>query len=54
MDEIFARANNILIIWADNLDPEDLPVFQETIKSKSKQADIAFENVQMLLDCKFR
>ena len=54
MDDIFARANSILIIWADNVDPENLPVFQEIIQSKSKQADIAFENVQMLLDCKCR
>jgi hypothetical protein len=53
MDEIFARAKSILVIWADNDEPENLPVFQETIQTKAKQAHIAFENVQMLLECKF-
>ena len=53
MDEIFARAKNILVIWADETDPESLPVFQDTLQTKAKQANIAFENVQMLVDCKF-
>jgi hypothetical protein len=53
MDDIFARAKSILIIWADDVDPENLPTFQDTIQTKAKQAHIAFENVQMLLDCKF-
>jgi hypothetical protein len=54
MEEIFARAKNILIIWADGVDPENLPAFQDTIQAKAKQAQIAFENVQMLLDCKLK
>ena len=54
MDEIFARAKSILVIWADDTDPENLPVFQETLQTKAKQAHIAFENVQMLLDCKYQ
>ncbi len=53
MDEIFARAKSILVIWADDVDPDNLPTFQDTIQTKAKQAHIAFENVQMLLDCKF-
>jgi hypothetical protein len=52
MDEIFAHAKSILIIWADGVDPENLPAFQDTIQTKAKQAHIAFENVQMLIDCK--
>lgn len=52
MDEIFARAKSILVIWADDVDPENLPTFQDTIQTKAKQAQIAFENVQMLFDCK--
>jgi hypothetical protein len=52
MDEIFARAKSILIIWAYDNDPENLPAFQDTIQTKAKQAHIAFENIQMLLDCK--
>ena len=51
MDDIFARAKNILIIWADGTDPDDLPAFQETIQIKAKQAQIAFENVRMLIEC---
>ena len=54
MDEIFARAKSILVIWADGGDPENLPVFQDTLQTKAKQAHISFENVQMLLDCKFK
>ncbi len=54
MDEIFARAKSILVIWADGVDPDNLPTFQDTIQTKAKQAHIAFENVQMLLDCKFK
>ncbi|CAF0831105.1 unnamed protein product, partial [Adineta ricciae] len=50
MDEIFARAKSILVIWADDTDPENLPAFQEILQTKAKQAHIAFENVQMLLD----
>jgi hypothetical protein len=53
MDEIFARAKSILVIWADDDDPENLPVFQDTLQTKAKQAHIAFENIQMLLECKF-
>lgn len=52
MDEIFARAKSILVIWADDADPDNLPVFQDTVQTKAKQAQIAFENVQMLFDCK--
>jgi hypothetical protein len=54
MDEIFARAKSILVIWTDNMDPENLPVFQDTLQTKAKHAHISFENVQMLLDCKFK
>lgn len=52
MDEIFASAKRILVIWADDVDPESLPTFQETIQMKAKQALVAFENVHMLSDCK--
>ena len=51
MDDIFARAKTILIIWADGTDPDDLPVFQEKVQTKAKQAQIAFENVRMLIEC---
>jgi hypothetical protein len=54
MDDIFARAKSILVIWDDDSDSENLPTFQETIQTKAKQAHIAFENVQMLLECKFK
>ncbi|CAF0940278.1 unnamed protein product [Rotaria sp. Silwood1] len=50
MDEIFAHAKNILVIWAPDVKPENLPVFQETIQTKAKQASIAFENVDMLFE----
>jgi anamorsin len=50
MDEIFARAKSILVIWADDVDPENLPTFQDTVQTKAKQAQIAFENVQMLFE----
>ncbi len=52
MDEIFANAKSILVVWLDDNDPENLPKFQDTLQMKSKQAQIAFENVQMLLECK--
>jgi hypothetical protein len=50
MDDIFARAKSILVIWADDDASENLPIFQEIIQTKAKQAHIAFENVQMLLE----
>jgi hypothetical protein len=52
MDEIFARAKSILVLWAEDVDPESLPVFQEIMQTKAKQAHIEFENVQLLLECK--
>lgn len=52
MDEIFSSAKNILVIWADDVKPEALPIFHSTIQTKSNQATIAFENVRMLLECK--
>jgi hypothetical protein len=53
MDDIFAHAKSILVVWVDNTDPENLPTFQDILQTKAKQAHIAFENVEMLLDCKF-
>lgn len=53
MDEIFAQAKNILIIWTDDVNPEKLPIFQESIQLRAKQARIAFENARMLFGCKF-
>lgn len=52
MDEIFARAKNLLVIWGDNIDPENLPRFQQVIQAKADKAQIDYENVQMVLDCK--
>jgi hypothetical protein len=53
MDEIFANTKSILVIWVDDTDPKYLPAFQDILQSKAKQAQIAFENVQMLFECKF-
>jgi len=53
MDEIFAQAKNILIVWVDDTNPEGLPTFQELIQTKAKKAEFAFENVKILLECKF-
>lgn len=53
MEEIFAQAKNILIIWTDDANPEKLPAFQQTIQLKAKHARIAFENARMLFGCKF-
>jgi hypothetical protein len=53
MDDIFANAKSILVIWIDDIDPEKLSTFQEILQEKAKQASIAFENAQMLLECKF-
>lgn len=50
MDEIFARAKNILVIWGEGIDPENLPRFQQVIQAKADQAQIDYENVQMVLD----
>ena len=51
MDEIFARAKNLLVIWGDNIDPEHLPRFQQVIQAKADKAQIDYENVQMVVDC---
>ncbi|CAF2630318.1 unnamed protein product [Rotaria sp. Silwood2] len=48
MDDIFASAKSILVVWAPDVNPENLPMFQEKIQTKAKQARIAFENVEML------
>ena len=53
MDEIFNKTKSILVVWNDDTNPKDLPNFQETLKNKAKQAQIAFENAQMLFECKF-
>ncbi len=53
MDEIFANTKSILVVWVDDTDPKYLPAFQDILQSKAKQAQIAFENVQMLFECKF-
>jgi len=53
MDEIFASAKSILVVWMDDTDPESVPMFQETLDTKAKQAHIVFESVQLLLECKF-
>ncbi len=52
MNEIFANAKNILIVWIDDTDPNNLPGFQEVLQTKAKHAQIAFENAQMLFECK--
>jgi hypothetical protein len=53
MDEIFAYAKSIIVIWVDNTEPENLPNFQKILQTKAKKAHLALENVQMLLECKF-
>jgi arylamine N-acetyltransferase len=53
MNDIFANAKNILVIWIDDTDAENLPTFQKILQTKANQAHIAFENVDMLLECKF-
>jgi hypothetical protein len=53
MENILVNAKTILVIWSDDKDPERLPAFQQIIQGKTKQAQIAFENVQMLVNCKF-
>jgi hypothetical protein len=53
MDEIFAQAKSILIVWVDDTNPEALPTFQELIQTKAKKAEFAIENVKILLECKF-
>jgi hypothetical protein len=52
MDNIFAQAKNILIVWVDDVDPEKVPAFQKLIEPKAKQAEITSENVHILLECK--
>jgi hypothetical protein len=53
MNDIFANAKGILIVGIDDTDSESLSTFKEILKTKSKHAQIAFENVQMLSECKF-
>ncbi|CAF2402213.1 unnamed protein product [Rotaria sp. Silwood2] len=50
MNEIFAHAKSILVVWVDDINSENLLPFREVIQTKSKQAHIAFENVQMLFE----
>jgi hypothetical protein len=52
MNDIFVQAKSILILWIDNVDRGNLPVFQRIIESKAKHAEITSENVQVLLECK--
>lgn len=53
MDEIFANAKSILVVWIDDVVPVNLPKFQDTLQMKSKQAQIPCESVPILLKCKF-
>ncbi|CAF1418943.1 unnamed protein product [Adineta steineri] len=50
MDDIFANAKNILIIWTADTDSSKLPAFQQLIQEKSEQAQIEFENIEKLLE----
>ncbi|CAF3372282.1 unnamed protein product [Rotaria socialis] len=50
MNEIFAHAKSILVVWVDDVDSEILATFQETLQNKAQQAHIAFENVQKLFE----
>ncbi|CAF0795602.1 unnamed protein product [Rotaria sp. Silwood1] len=50
MNEIFAHAKSILVVWVDDVDSENLLSFREIIQTKAKRAHIAFENVQMLFE----
>ena len=52
MDEIFGTAKSILVVWTADGDQEKLSAFQDVIQTKSKAAEIAPENVQVLLQCK--
>lgn len=52
MEDIFRRAKTILIIWGSGVVTDDLPPFQEKIQTKAPSATLAFENVDMLLQCK--
>jgi hypothetical protein len=53
MNDIFVNSKNILVVWIDDTDSENLPTFQKILQPKANQAQIAFENVDMLLECKF-
>lgn len=52
MDEIFANAKNILAVWIEDTQPENLSIFQEVLQTKAKQAQVVYESVKMLLECK--
>ncbi|CAF0938967.1 unnamed protein product [Didymodactylos carnosus] len=52
MDEIFANAKSILIVWFDSAKTENLLPFKEKIQMKAKQAEISFENAHMLNESK--
>jgi hypothetical protein len=53
MEDIFANAKSVLIVWTADANQEKLSTFQDVIHTKSKQAEIAPEDVQVLLQCKF-
>ncbi|CAF0905617.1 unnamed protein product [Adineta ricciae] len=46
MDEILGNAKNILILWTVDADQDKLSAFQDTVRTKSKTAQIAPEKVQ--------
>lgn len=52
MDEIFTRAKSILVVWTADVNPESLPAFQDVMHSKAPHATIAFENIEMIVECK--
>ena len=52
MDEILGNAKNILIIWTVDADQDKLSAFQDTLRTKSKTAQIAPEKVQDFSQCK--
>ena len=51
MDELFARSSDILIVWTDVTDQQRLPVFQETIQMKAKEAFLTVESMDQLFEC---
>lgn len=54
MDEIFANAKNILVVWLDHLNSEMLLQFEKTLQIKAKHANIVLEDLRKLFECKLR
>ena len=53
MDEIFANAKNILVVWVDEANSEILMDFEDTLQTKAKRATIVMESMEKLFKCKF-